>query len=336
MEYKKAKWEREFDELKGLDIKAEIEALQPQKDAAGFIVKRVDSEGEAKLKKLELFEKNKGQIDNLIAYRDRKREKLEKLLEAQKQQQNDAKSREAVKIESLKIEEEHKKIVEKLVELDSKIKSCKDEDEKAKLEAERKTVEADRVKNDDKYIENQNKMKAILDSKPDNKDYSKEIAQLRTTISKTNLICRNLFEGKSWNDISVALSGWDKKFTDKNGKLGERVKAEKAEKAKTEKEKTGRKAPKTIPSRAVVGETGLTEKKKFDWRHPIKSFQEWRQRRKTEKAGRSGRAAIEPETRDKNIVKKEVEFYQKVAIGPVAFRQNDKENSKDENEGPEL
>lgn len=344
MEYKKAKWEREFEALKGLDIKAEIESLQPQKDEEGFIIKRVGLEGEAKLKKLQLFEKNKGQIDNLIAYRNRKREKLEKLLEAQKKQQNDVKNRESVKAESKKIEEEHKAIVEKLVELDSKIKSCKDETEKAKLETERKTVETARIKNDDEYIANQNKMSAMIGDKIDNKNYSKEIAQLRSTISKTNMICRNLFEGKSWDDIAVSLSEWEnKKFTSKDEKLAEKIKAEKEERAKTENERPVRNEPQKAsnnvvrkeveePKDAEYEEIGLTKKSKFDWRHPIKSFKDWRQRRKEEKAARveNKAEADKPEKTEKNNFvnkyKLEAEFYEKVAKG--TFKETTKEQAE--------
>lgn len=234
------KWEEKYKELEdGKKLDEQISVLTDKKD------KRAITREELKeLDKLERIKENLPKVKNILEYKNKLEAELKDLKEEQKRRQTLAKTDKA----NEKLEEEMNKLTEERAKLEAELKTADNDDKKKEIQGKLKQVQEKRDANNKAFAENQEtlaknaKGKEALKRIPDDK-LSAKITNMSTKISKCNMICNNLLQGKSWDSIDLKLEQWqdrefksDKKTADKMRESAEEGKEESKEKEESKKE----------------------------------------------------------------------------------------------------
>ncbi len=258
----KRKWEVTYEEyksqekqLKFEDLKFKFENNSTEKMAQTHMKKEEFDE----YQKMKRIMDNLPKVDNLKEYMDRLENdfsKLKKEYDLRTQQGKDKAREDALEkyvVENMKQQEE---AIARRKEVSKKIAEAKEPEEKAKLEGEKEKIDKELSELRTNVKEN-NKEFADLKSKEGQynfdkslKDYSMEdlkynCQEIRTTISKCNLVASNLMKGLSIESIQPKLEGWkDRKLTSKDplpvkAKQQEQVKGQEQDPAEAEKGRQG-------------------------------------------------------------------------------------------------
>ena len=193
---------------------------------------------------------------------------------------------------------------------------------KTTLETKRDKINEKLNENGEKFVKNQARLQSKLSANLKPVDNTKQIQNISETISKCNMICKSLLNGKSWDDIELKLGEWQK--TKYKGEMKEQIKNARDNKTINEQltKQTNSNEQSKKEEVEVNNEQAITVKKKFDWRHPVKSIKQFIEQRKQEKE------KVEQEEIEVNNTKRrapfEANFYQKIADGN--FERNDKAN----------
>ena len=266
----KRKWEIEFDTLSAMNIDDEIAKLEGKgktKEEYKANKNKIEELKAFKENKLKAFKENKPKIERLRAFRDKYEAIKEKLTNENNTLKSEMQSLQTSKLdliklqaEQTKIDEEHKILAQKRIEIEEKIKNATTDEERESLRLEFENNEKKIINNDNRFIANQNSLKSKLENQQRDpkaiqkkiEENEKKIKNASEIISKCNMICHAILEGKSWDDIEVKLAEWQHaKFRGKTEAVktepakaepaeAEPVKAEpaKAESAKAESAKT--------------------------------------------------------------------------------------------------
>ena len=219
---RKQEWEKEFE----MYDKQE-EAKRINKLSAKFEEKSISRQEYEELKKLIVKFKNVEKVANIIELKNQleeQRKKINKEIEEVKKQEKQQKNNEKMVESNKKLEEELNKIQEELSDVSNKLKSNDLSDEERKnLENKKIELTDKKDRNNNKYVENQEKLQNI-----DNKEI-KDIGKLEEEkedigikISKCCFAGKMLMAGKSWEYIEVKYEE-NKKYTDKNNSLSSKV-----------------------------------------------------------------------------------------------------------------
>ena len=211
MNKKMRKWEEEYESFRKGDYDKRYEELK-EKEENRTITKEELSE----LKKLDAIKNNLSKVKNIKEFKEsleKNSQKLSSELTKRIKAKNLENEREKLEEEMNSLNTEFDKIVEKLKDKDLP------ETERTKLEAEKQANENKRQQNNSKFIKNQEEMKKFIPQNGENvmRESIEELNDLKMNlaqkISKCNMACSNLMQGKSWNAIEVKLDNWDKKYT---------------------------------------------------------------------------------------------------------------------------
>ena len=297
----KRKWEIEFDTLSAMNIDDEIAKLEGKgktKEEYKANKNKIEELKAFKENKLKAFKENKPKIERLRAFRDKYEAIKEKLTNENNTLKSEMQSLQTSKLdliklqaEQTKIDEEHKILAQKRIEIEEKIKNATTDEERESLRLEFENNEKKIINNDNRFIANQNSLKSKLENQQRDpkaiqkkiEENEKKIKNASEIISKCNMICHAILEGKSWEDIEVKLGEWQHaKFRGKAEPAeAEPAKAEpaeaepaKAEPAKAEPAEAEPAKAEPVKAEPVKAEPVLVPvvKNKFDWRHPIKSI----------------------------------------------------------------
>ena len=240
----KRKWEIEFDTLSAMNIDDEIAKLEGKgktKEEYKANKNKIEELKAFKENKLKAFKENKPKIERLRAFRDKYEAIKEKLTNENNTLKSEMQSLQTSKLdliklqaEQTKIDEEHKILAQKRIEIEEKIKNATTDEERESLRLEFENNEKKIINNDNRFIANQNSLKSKLENQQRDpkaiqkkiEENEKKIKNASEIISKCNMICHAILEGKSWEDIEVKLGEWQHaKFRGK----AEPAKAEPAE-----------------------------------------------------------------------------------------------------------
>lgn len=281
----KPKWENKYERIlsenptseKIKELKEEIKNMQSGKVTGTFKSKEEYEKAlatrdkrivelEKKLQEYKCFIKNKDKIANILAYRDSLEEKLSKL-------PKDTSSKVATKKQEIgntgkKIDSYFKKIEQTkkdLKDLLDRKKSGKVENSEALENFYRSTISTF----EDAVSKLQDKQSTLYteltELEGQGAEFKEESGNKRTflerKIAKCNLLAANLLKGKNIEDIEIKVE--EGRFTSKDGKLKQKIQAEKNGKQSNKKEgqteKAGTKAGTDLPAKPT----------KFEQKHPV-------------------------------------------------------------------
>ena len=250
----KRKWEIEFDTLSAMNIDDEIAKLEGKgktKEEYKANKNKIEELKAFKENKLKAFKENKPKIERLRAFRDKYEAIKEKLTNENNTLKSEMQSLQTSKLdliklqaEQTKIDEEHKILAQKRIEIEEKIKNATTDEERESLRLEFENNEKKIINNDNRFIANQNSLKSKLENQQRDpkaiqkkiEENEKKIKNASEIISKCNMICHAILEGKSWDDIEVKLAEWQ------HAKFRGKAEPAKAEPAKAEPKKLSREA----------------------------------------------------------------------------------------------
>lgn len=231
-EYKSPEKQARFKELQDkFNGKIEAEAgtdayIEEQKAKRGMT--REENDEYQKMKKIMV---NLSKIDNLKEYMNRLETDFSKLKKEYNLREQYGKVKQREEFLEKDVSENMKKREEfmtKRKEINKRIAESKSPEEKEKLEAEKDGIDKELSDLKAKIDRNNKEFTDIKDKEGQYsfdktlKDYSTEdlkynCQQIRTTISKCNLVASNLMKGLSRDSIQPKLEGWkDRKLTSKN------------------------------------------------------------------------------------------------------------------------
>ena len=222
----KRKWEIEFDTLSAMNIDDEIAKLEGKgktKEEYKANKNKIEELKAFKENKLKAFKENKPKIERLRAFRDKYEAIKEKLTNENNTLTSEMQSLQTSKLdliklqaEQTKIDEEHKILAQKRIEIEEKIKNATTDEERESLRLEFENNEKKIINNDNRFIATQNSLKSKLENQQRDpkaiqkkiEENEKKIKNASEIISKCNMICHAILEGKSWDDIEVKLAEW--------------------------------------------------------------------------------------------------------------------------------
>ena len=154
------------------------------------------------------------QVKNLLELREKLEEDRE-IIKAEQDRRNNLKEDQK---ENEKLEKENEEL---LLEYDNLLSKGKDknlsEEEKNEIEEKKKENIEKRNINNAEFLLIQNKMKKGIKGRRINviefetdKGLEERLISLSTKISKCNMVCNNLMNGKSWKEIDIKLDNWEK------------------------------------------------------------------------------------------------------------------------------
>lgn len=272
MSKKLKKWEIEYENYSNGHYDARFVDLAQKVDD-----KACNKEEFKEFKKLEAIKANLYKVKNIMELRDKlydQKKEIDEELKRRKETKDLNKEKEELEKENADLMLEDEEIKSKL-----KNKDLSDK-ERADLENKREQNIKKRQENNSKFITNQENMKlhitekeTPLMQKTDEELEENKIA-IGTKISKCNMVCSNLMQGKSWKTIELKLDQWEERYT---GKKGEAKKMKQAiENTENEPEQTKEGSPKEstkvdgkkIEEPSHKEETLPVEYKSFAERHP--------------------------------------------------------------------
>ena len=218
MEYKKSRWEKEWDNIKNNkdilvqkmnSVRREMAGL---KDGKEYGAKKAELDDMKKtLEKYERAEKNSSKIENVLKFKKDLVENTYDLLDKKNRLTESIKIKKSLEDAITKLDENRQKNFDMFKIVEQKLKDTNlGEEARARLEAEKQTYLRNIQVNDEKYSEiaNANEENSKLLSKYDEKQLNDSILKNEKLISKCDLIGANLVKGKSMEEISVALENF--------------------------------------------------------------------------------------------------------------------------------
>lgn len=199
-------WEKIYEQLRNGEVDKELESIKEKMDK-----KTATKEEYEKYKKMSRAKDNVRQIENVIEYKD----KLEQFLE---DIDNEFEIREELKglnKEQEKLEDDLNRLQKEYDDIQKELKSnsLKNE-EKNELTEKLQKVRTSIDDNNRLFAENQKGFEKIssnrneeLEEKSDNELNSLAL-NVSSSISKCNMVARNLVDGNSWDAIDYKLSKW--------------------------------------------------------------------------------------------------------------------------------
>ena len=357
----KRKWEIEFDTLSAMNIDDEIAKLEGKgktKEEYKANKNKIEELKAFKENKLKAFKENKPKIERLRAFRDKYEAIKEKLTNENNTLKSEMQSLQTSKLdliklqaEQTKIDEEHKILAQKRIEIEEKIKNATTDEERESLRLEFENNEKKIINNDNRFIANQNSLKSKLENQQRDpkaiqkkiEENEKKIKNASEIISKCNMICHAILEGKSWEDIEVKLGEWQ------HAKFRGKAEPAEAEPAKAEPAEAEPAKAEPVKAEPVKAEPVLVPvvKNKFDWRHPIKSIRKIIEDRKQNATKaepaeaepvkaepvKAEPAEAEPVKAEPKKLSREASFYQKIAEGEALKAARDKANQTAKEKG---
>ena len=269
MEQKKPRWEVKFEQYKQEgskyeEMRKELKALKESKVTGDFKTKQeyqaaVDarnkeiSEKEKLVQGYDNFKKNKGKIENILAYRNELQGKLENLPQDNKESIANKKA-EIDKNETILAVQEQ--ILDDLIQYVNSNPNSKDIIEKREdlgiTAAVVRNLKEERAKLDGE----------LQDLESVQKEYQEKVESKKATyerkIAKCNIIAANLLKGKELGEFEIKVVPEDKKFTSNDGKLTEEVEKARQEQ-ETEKQEQTVVEEKAENSEPVVEESSVEE-----------------------------------------------------------------------------
>ena len=222
MNYKQSRWEKEYDKFKAInkdDLTQKMAQIQREqaalKDGKEYGDKKNElAELKKALAKYERTEKNVDKIENILSFKKELVDKTFSLLEMKEKFSKDNSEIAKINNEITKLDEDRKKAVDRVVDIEAELKNpdIKDED-RAKLNSEKQEKLQSIQANDLKFSALSNskadKTKALQGI--DVKKVDQELLKNEQLLGKCDLIGANLVKGKNKDDITAALSNF--KFT---------------------------------------------------------------------------------------------------------------------------
>ena len=277
MKKNQKKWEKEFEKFSRGEFDDRYNELSDK------ISNKTCTKDELKeFKRLDLVKKNLPKVKNIMEYRDKLNHERE-IIDGELKRREEARN---LNKERADLEKENADLLLKIDEINSKLKS-KDlsEEDRKKLENDKKQNIEKRNKNNEKFLDNQQKMENNLSgdnkymAKISDKELEEEKVLRSTKISKCNMACNNLMQGKSWEAIEVKLDNWEN-YKGKKGQAEELKNS--VEHAETNREdnsqrnendsedkETSKEQVEELKGKEVKEEKALVEYKSFSERHPI-------------------------------------------------------------------
>ena len=207
MKKNQKKWEKEFEKFSRGEFDDRYNELSDK------ISNKTCTKDELKeFKRLDLVKKNLTKVKNIMEYRDKLNHERE-IIEGEIKRRQEARN---LNKEKEDLEKENADLLLEMDEINSKLKQ-KDlsEEDRKKLENDKKQSIEKRNKNNEKFLDNQQKMENNLSgdnkymAKISDKELEEEKVLRSTKISKCNMACNNLMQGKSWEAIEVKLDNWE-------------------------------------------------------------------------------------------------------------------------------
>lgn len=229
----KRKWEETYEEYKSperqarfLELKFRLENNSTDKTGQIHMTKEEYDE----YQKMKKIMDNLPKVDNLKEYMNRLEADFSKLkneYNLREQQGKDKDREDALEKEITENMKKHDEAIARRKEISKKIAETTNPEEKAKLEVEKDKIDkeisdlrANTEKNNKEFTDIKSREGQYTFDKS-LKDYSIEdlkynCQEIRTTISKCNLVANNLMKGLSRDSIQPKLEGWkDRKLTSK-------------------------------------------------------------------------------------------------------------------------
>ena len=229
----KRKWEKTYEEYKSperqarfLELKFRLENNSTDKTGQIHMTKEEYDE----YQKMKKIMDNLPKVDNLKEYMNRLEADFSKLkneYNLREQQGKDKDREDALEKEITENMKKHDEAIARRKEISKKIAETTNPEEKAKLEVEKDKIDkeisdlrANTEKNNKEFTDIKSREGQYTFDKS-LKDYSIEdlkynCQEIRTTISKCNLVANNLMKGLSRDSIQPKLEGWkDRKLTSK-------------------------------------------------------------------------------------------------------------------------
>lgn len=205
--------------------------------------------------RLEKVKPNLKQIANIIEYRETLKKALDRL-----------KKETEIRADLKHATEEQKRLESEIIEYQNSYEKISKELKNKDLKDEQRKQLEDKIKEIKEKMpmaqEDRDKYEGILRQGLDRKTKFSELSQeeidsksikIQNTISKCNLVARNLLEGASWDSINMKLDDWkDKRFTAKDDKLSKAK-----ENSKKDVDKSSEKAPEKDPEKTPEQKTGM-------------------------------------------------------------------------------
>ncbi len=221
MEYKKSRWENEYDNYKANkdELKTKMAAIRREqaqlKEGPDYAAKKAELQ---ELKKTATIyakiEKNSSKIENILSFKKELVGKTADLLtqknEIEKLDTSKTKLESAIK----KLDDDRQKSVDRIKKIEEELKNPQlKEEDKQKLQREKQEKLKNIQENDVKFQEVANTRDAVVSKieQYDKDKINKEILKNEQLLGKCDLIGANLVKGRSMEEISTSLQNF--KFT---------------------------------------------------------------------------------------------------------------------------
>lgn len=212
-------WEMEYEKWNAGEYDARYEELTAKIEA-----KTCSKEELKEHKKMEITKGNVPKVKNILELRKKLQEESYSTDEQIARIKNKTKTKE--QMASLEKEMEELKLEAQLIDSKLKNKDLSEEERKELEDSKQKNI-SKREENDQKFMRNQTIMSNLI-SKDDEKSSDSSVEELKakkislsTQISKCNMACNNLMQGKSWAAVEVKLDNWKERYTGKKDQAKE-------------------------------------------------------------------------------------------------------------------
>ena len=221
MEYKKSRWENEYDNYKANkdELKTKMATIRREqaalKEGPDYAAKKAELEELKKTAtKYARIEKNSSKIENILSFKKELVGKTADLLtqknEIEKLDTSKTKLESAIK----KLDDDRQKSVDRIKKIEEELKNPQlKEEDKQKLQREKQEKLKNIQENDVKFQEVANTRDAVVSKieQYDKDKINKEILKNEQLLGKCDLIGANLVKGRSMEEISTSLQNF--KFT---------------------------------------------------------------------------------------------------------------------------
>ena len=268
----KRKWEELYEEMKDGKLDELIAKLQEKYDN-----KTMTREELKNLQTYKRIKENLPKVANVFEYRGKLEENLKKLKAENDRRKN---LRDSTK-ENQKLESELANLMSERAKIEDELKKVDPKDsKKAELEGKLAEVKTKIDKNNELFSKSQETISSIPMAEMAFRNLSDDDVEARsveisTKISKCNMICSTLLQGKSWDAIEFKLDNWrdrelkgKKSDLDKMKKATERGKTERTGEEMPDVSGTSRESKEEESSKDEEGKNLPVKQSEFERKHP--------------------------------------------------------------------
>lgn len=219
MEYKKSRWEMEYDKYnKDKDeLKSKMAAIKRElaelKEGAEYAAKKKElKEMEKTQVKYDRIEKNKDKIENVLKFKKDLVGRTVELVEKKTEIEKYEKVLKTFEQKIEKLDNENQRLLNRVRQIDNELKNPNlKEADRVKLQEERKEKVNAAKENNTKYSEVANKKDAVGKKLEtfDKDKISEELLKNEKLLGKCDLIGANLLKGKNMEEISAKLENFE-------------------------------------------------------------------------------------------------------------------------------